>query len=150
MPEMDTAHKGAQSELIACAWLLSQGYEVFRNVAATGAIDIIAMRDGELHYFDVKSVAYGVRVPFLKQKQVELGVRRIVQAIAAIVTFVTPKSTCSVVSSPSRLSLGSRSRRCASVSLVNHLAPSNTDSSDRSNTRGATAALTISGRYVPN
>jgi hypothetical protein len=35
-------HVGARSELIACEWLLAQGYEVFRNVSAHGPIDIIA------------------------------------------------------------------------------------------------------------
>jgi hypothetical protein len=40
-------HKGARSELVACAWLLCQGYEVFRNVSQHGLMDIIAIKDGE-------------------------------------------------------------------------------------------------------
>jgi hypothetical protein len=34
---MESKHKGARSELIACAWLLEQGYEVF---LATGSPSI--------------------------------------------------------------------------------------------------------------
>ncbi len=40
--ELARKHRGACSELIACTWLLQQGYEVFRNVSPYGAIDIIA------------------------------------------------------------------------------------------------------------
>lgn len=50
-------HKGALSELRASAWLLEQGYEVFRNVSAHGPIDIIARHPetGELLLLDVKT-----------------------------------------------------------------------------------------------
>jgi Holliday junction resolvase-like predicted endonuclease len=41
---MDSKHKGAHSELVACAWLLRQGYEVFRNISDRGIIDIIAIK----------------------------------------------------------------------------------------------------------
>ncbi len=34
-------HVGALSEVAACAWLLSQGYEVFRNVSPHGPADIL-------------------------------------------------------------------------------------------------------------
>lgn len=46
-------HKGARNELAAACWLLEQGYEVFRNVSAHGSVDIIATRNGEIHFFDV-------------------------------------------------------------------------------------------------
>lgn len=36
-----TKHKGAHSELVATAWLIEQGYEVFRNVSQHGAVDLI-------------------------------------------------------------------------------------------------------------
>lgn len=48
-------HSGAKSELIACAWLLSEGYEVFRNVSQHGPVDIIAMKNGVTYFFDVKT-----------------------------------------------------------------------------------------------
>lgn len=52
----DTTTKGAQGELIACAWLLGLGFEVFRNVSASGPADIIAWhRDSDkAHFIDVK------------------------------------------------------------------------------------------------
>lgn len=48
-------HKGARNELGAICWLMDQGYEVFRNVSQHGAIDIIAVKNGEPLYLDVKS-----------------------------------------------------------------------------------------------
>jgi len=47
-------HRGACHEALAAAWLLKQGYDVFRNVSAHGLVDIMAMKDGEVHKFDVK------------------------------------------------------------------------------------------------
>lgn len=51
---MKDKHKGAHAELRACAWLLEQGYEVFRNVSSHGKIDLVAIKDGEVRFFDVK------------------------------------------------------------------------------------------------
>ena len=51
--------RGAETELMACAWLLGQGYEVFRNVSPFGMIDIIAIKDGVTRYIDAKSHAGG-------------------------------------------------------------------------------------------
>lgn len=50
-------HKGALAELRASAWLLDQGYEVFRNLSQHGAIDLIARRadTGEILLIDVKT-----------------------------------------------------------------------------------------------
>lgn len=53
---MHQKHKGARSELLACAWLLERGYEVFRNISPHGPIDLVAIKDGkDIFYFDVKS-----------------------------------------------------------------------------------------------
>ena len=52
-------HKGALSELRACAWLLDQGYEVFRNVSDHGLVDIVALKNGKTFYFDVKGSPNG-------------------------------------------------------------------------------------------
>lgn len=50
-------HKGAHAELRASAWLLSQGYEVFRNVSQHGPVDIIALNPKTLAFIliDVKT-----------------------------------------------------------------------------------------------
>jgi len=52
---LNTSKKGDQSELLACAWLLEQGYEVFRNVSSVGPIDIIAVNEDETILIDVKT-----------------------------------------------------------------------------------------------
>lgn len=52
---MNKKHMGARSELIACAWLLENGWEVFRNVSQFGLVDLIGMKDGRTVYFDVKT-----------------------------------------------------------------------------------------------
>jgi hypothetical protein len=50
---MDKKHIGAHSELAACAWLLRNGYEVYRNVSPHGLVDVIATKDGKIYKFDV-------------------------------------------------------------------------------------------------
>jgi Holliday junction resolvase-like predicted endonuclease len=45
---------GAICELQASAFLLQQGYHVFRNVCSKGPIDIVALKDGVIKKFDVK------------------------------------------------------------------------------------------------
>ncbi|HEY5411108.1 MAG TPA: hypothetical protein VIJ94_10325 [Caulobacteraceae bacterium] len=56
-------HKGAVSELLATAWLLDRGYEVFRNVSQHGPADLVGWRPGEPpELFDVKTVTM-VRSP---------------------------------------------------------------------------------------
>jgi hypothetical protein len=46
---------GAVSELLASAFLLKQGYEVFRNVAPDGCADIVAFNKERLRKIDVKT-----------------------------------------------------------------------------------------------
>lgn len=54
--ELHTGLKGAALELEACAWLLKQRYEVFRNVSPVGKADIIIWKKGEIpKMIDVKS-----------------------------------------------------------------------------------------------
>jgi Holliday junction resolvase-like predicted endonuclease len=54
-----TTVTGAICELIACAWLLKRGYDVFRNVSPTGKADLIALKDGDVTLIDVsKSSKY--------------------------------------------------------------------------------------------
>lgn len=47
-------HRGAWAELVAVAWLLERGYEVFRNVSSCGPVDIVALKGGETVLIDVK------------------------------------------------------------------------------------------------
>lgn len=60
-----TKHKGAMSELKASAWLLSQGYEVFRNVSQHGPVDLIALdlETLETKFIDVKTRYKGQSQP---------------------------------------------------------------------------------------
>jgi hypothetical protein len=58
-------HLGAHSELVACAFLLREGYEVFRNISSCGLADLVAWKAatsserGELWLIDVKSGSGG-------------------------------------------------------------------------------------------
>ena len=54
---MNTKSKGHLSESIVCDTLVSQGFEVIeRNyLRKWGEIDIVARKDGELHFVEVKS-----------------------------------------------------------------------------------------------
>lgn len=49
-------HRGSWSEIVASAWLLEQGYEVFKNVSSHGPIDLVAIRGVQTVYIDVKTV----------------------------------------------------------------------------------------------
>lgn len=86
-------HKGAHSELIAVTWLLSEGYEVFRNVSSHGPIDIIAFRDGETLLLDVKSRAYmhgdgAAKPPRITPEQSVLGVKLLLVDINGRCTII--------------------------------------------------------------
>jgi predicted phosphodiesterase len=70
---MEWKHKGAYSELIACTWLLRQGYEVFRNVSPLGLIDIVAIKGDVILKVDVKSANASRQNP-LTDKQRAAGV----------------------------------------------------------------------------
>ncbi len=50
---MNTSKKGAVAEYMAANWLLSKGYEVFKNLTPTGKVDIIAWKGEEMHLIDV-------------------------------------------------------------------------------------------------
>jgi hypothetical protein len=91
---MDRKHQGARSELLACAWLLAEGYEVFRNISQHGHADIIALKDGKAFYFDVKTSRMGRNNPArrLSSKQVAEGILPLV---------VTGAGECSIDWSPS-------------------------------------------------
>lgn len=78
--DMKQKFKGAHNELIACAWLLKNGYEVFRNVSPHGLIDILAIKEGSLTKIDVKSSYVEentgkIRMQYASNEQAEIGVR---------------------------------------------------------------------------
>jgi Holliday junction resolvase-like predicted endonuclease len=60
---MHQKHKGSLAELQACAWLLKEGYEVFRNVSQHGVADLIAWRpDGLPILVEVRTATLRVAV----------------------------------------------------------------------------------------
>ena len=81
-------HRGAWAELIACAWLLENGYDVFRNVSQHGEIDIIGTKDGDVTYFDVKTVYK------LKQSGSRLSPAQIAVGIKPI--YITRNGECRI------------------------------------------------------
>lgn len=82
-------HRGAFGELTASVWLLSRGYEVFRNVSSHGAIDLIAIRRGETFKFDVKTLQHRRQpIPPLTDEQMALGVQ---------ILAVYPEGHCEVI-----------------------------------------------------
>lgn len=84
---MHPKHKGAHSEMVAAAWLLSHGYEVFRNVSDRGLIDMIGRKDDVSNLFDVKSSSNSP----LSEEQIKIGVRPI---------YVQPDGSCSIDDNP--------------------------------------------------
>lgn len=73
---------GAVAELIAAAWLIRQGFQVFRNLCPTGPIDIVAVDDaGSSHFFDVKAWDHDIndktKWRAVSPEQALLGVRLI-------------------------------------------------------------------------
>jgi hypothetical protein len=100
-----TQTRGAQSELIACAWLLAQGFHVFRNVSPCGSADLILVNATEVIYIDVKT-SNGKHFGCLTPSQVKCGV-------AAV--YVCPDGTCVLERSP-------RAQRGHSGNAVENLA----------------------------
>ncbi len=47
-------HRGPWAETVATAYLISEGYQVFRNVEPVGQIDLVAVKNGQAFFFDVK------------------------------------------------------------------------------------------------
>lgn len=89
-------HSGAKSELIACAWLLGQGYEVFRNVSSHGEVDVVAIKSDRVLRLDIKSATVSphtgaIQGGKLSQKQIELGV---------VPLCVLPDGTCHIIWAP--------------------------------------------------
>ena len=78
----NTARVGDLLEIQAVAWLIDQGYEVFRNDCCTGPVDIIALdvETNEVLKIDVKNTGVcsdqkRLLLPKLTDLQVQLGVK---------------------------------------------------------------------------
>ena len=57
-PGVDPKHYGALAEIMACEWLIRQGYDLFRNISQHGLADFVAWRVGEAPVLiDVKGFA---------------------------------------------------------------------------------------------
>ncbi|MES2215739.1 MAG: YraN family protein [Patescibacteria group bacterium] len=58
---MHNRQKGNKGEDIACSFLSKKGFIVMdRNYSKKwGELDIVAQKDGKLHFFEVKSVLFG-------------------------------------------------------------------------------------------
>lgn len=75
---MNVGNKGAYNEVIATAWLLRNGFYVFRNMSSHGPVDLIAMKDSQVVLIDVKAgIMQGDKrlSSYLDEKQVTLGVK---------------------------------------------------------------------------
>ena len=67
---MNSNRKGDFAEFYAVTWLWDNGYEVFLNAGRTGAVDMIAMKDGETVLVDVKTAVYDPAVDKCTQRRV--------------------------------------------------------------------------------
>jgi Holliday junction resolvase-like predicted endonuclease len=66
--------KGDMAEFYAVTWLWDKGYEVFKNCGCSGPIDLIATKDGEMTYIDVKTKS-GKSGRSRTETQLDLNVR---------------------------------------------------------------------------
>lgn len=51
----DTTRVGDLAEFYAVTWLWDNGFEVYQNAGSTGPVDIVAIKDGKVWLFDIKS-----------------------------------------------------------------------------------------------
>lgn len=95
-PKIEALKRGAAHELLACAWLLSKGYEVFRNVSVTGPVDLVAIKGDEKLLIDVKTAQRYVRLdgsvrynfPKPSPDQIERGIKFLVAYEGAIMGYL--------------------------------------------------------------
>lgn len=59
MSAMDVSDRGAHSELVACAWLMKLGYEVYRSVSQSSEYDLCIRRRGSEEPPEVVDVTTG-------------------------------------------------------------------------------------------
>ena len=73
-PKLTESRKGDLAEFYAVTWLWDQGYEVFKNSASQGPIDIIAFKNGKTFLIDVKTIKISGSGAKRTKLQKELGV----------------------------------------------------------------------------
>lgn len=56
--DLNTCNVGALHEILVCADLLKQGYDVFRSVSSSSSCDIIAMKNKVIHRVEVTTGRY--------------------------------------------------------------------------------------------
>jgi len=84
--------RGTCSELYACAWLMENGWDVFRNVSAKGWADICAFKVGYTPIaIDVKTVNYNPETNLISK--VNLSDRQ--EQSGIIPLYVTDDGICS-------------------------------------------------------
>ena len=91
-PAHVTATLGTKNELIAAAWLISQGYEVFRNLSPVGPVDLIAMqKDGKIIKIDVKTALPNERYTYrLSRVQIMLNVHMLIVTLEEDCRLIRP------------------------------------------------------------
>ncbi len=67
-PTNNINRKGDLAEYYAVTWLWDNGYEVFQNSGCTGPIDMIAMKDGDTTFVDVKTMSRDKKKPQYRGK----------------------------------------------------------------------------------
>lgn len=77
-----THRRGAHSEMVAAAWAYGQGFDVFRNQAPSGPIDLILVKGRETIRCDVKTGSLpnkqgAMASPVLSAQQRADGIMRI-------------------------------------------------------------------------
>lgn len=108
--ETPKKHRGALSEMIACAWLLQQGYEVYRNISAHGLADLVAIKEGRILQIDVKTLSAGA----------PMGLRWQQTAVGVAVIYVRPDGSCILDTAPqAKFALGEQApcRQCGALFL---------------------------------
>lgn len=70
---VDTSTTGAIAELMACVDLMKKGYEVFRAMSPSSHCDILGIKDGVVHLYEVRTGTYiesknGKRLTWINRK----------------------------------------------------------------------------------
>jgi|SRR5674476_703937 len=94
-------HRGAHSEMLACAWLIEQGYEVFRNVSPFGDIDIVGWKDGVFEGFDVKTLPHNSKkTRFARPSQTRRDVKFIIVTQSGKCSIAGPETAAASLTCP--------------------------------------------------
>jgi hypothetical protein len=107
--DIERKHLGGRNELLACVWLLNQGYEVFRNVSQHGETDLIATKDGHVYFFDVKKGARNVAGERARGKTISASAA--LRGIKPL--YVYDDGTCEIEWEPRTPLLLESNRNCA-------------------------------------